>query len=372
MNLSYWEYKSWLAHIDHTIVGSGIVGLSCALAIRQQFPEARILILEKGYLPQGASTKNAGFACFGSISEILDDLKTHSENEVIELIRSRWEGMQELRQLIGDTLLKYESHGGFELFSKEQPQLYERCLSEMDRVNALLTPIFEEPVFSETQNIFGFKGIEKSLIWNRFEGQLDTGDMMQSLLQKVRSENIMILNNVRVMNFNESPSGVFLKTDQFEMKTRNLYIATNGFAGDILEEDVTPARAQVLITKPISDLKIRGTFHMFKGFTYFRNVDQRILLGGGRHLDPSAEQTTSFGSTDQIQNYLKGLLHEVILPDTAIEIDREWSGIMGVGKQKRPIIKALGDRVFCGIRLGGMGVAIGIAVGKRLAQLHLA
>jgi hypothetical protein len=29
-------------------------------------------------MPQGASTKT-GFACFGSLSEIIDDLKSHSE-----------------------------------------------------------------------------------------------------------------------------------------------------------------------------------------------------------------------------------------------------------------------------------------------------
>ena len=75
MNLSYWEYTSWFSNIDYAIVGSGIVGLCCALRLRERFPDAKILILERGALPQGASTKNAGFACFGSISEILDDLK---------------------------------------------------------------------------------------------------------------------------------------------------------------------------------------------------------------------------------------------------------------------------------------------------------
>ena len=58
MNLSYWEIKSWLTNVDYTIVGSGIVGLNCALQLKQHFPKANILILEKGFLPQGASTKN--------------------------------------------------------------------------------------------------------------------------------------------------------------------------------------------------------------------------------------------------------------------------------------------------------------------------
>ncbi len=84
MNLSYWEIKNWFSNVDFTIVGSGIVGLHCALNLRERFPNSKILILEKGILPQGASTKNAGFTCFGSLSEIIDDLKTHSEEEVLQ------------------------------------------------------------------------------------------------------------------------------------------------------------------------------------------------------------------------------------------------------------------------------------------------
>jgi aspartate oxidase len=84
MQLSYWEIKNWFSNVDYTIVGSGIVGLHTAIRLRERFPKAKILILEKGILPQGASTKNAGFACFGSVSEIIDDFNTHCEEEVIE------------------------------------------------------------------------------------------------------------------------------------------------------------------------------------------------------------------------------------------------------------------------------------------------
>ena len=89
MELSYWEYKTWLSNIDFTIVGSGIVGLNTALQLKNRFPKAKILILEKGVLPQGASTKNAGFACFGSISELSSDLHSMSEKELVNLVAKR-------------------------------------------------------------------------------------------------------------------------------------------------------------------------------------------------------------------------------------------------------------------------------------------
>lgn len=372
MNLSYWEYKTWLQDTDHLVVGSGIVGLSCALALRRHFPEDKILVLEKGILPQGASTKNAGFACFGSLSEILDDLEHHSEEEVMELIRSRYDGLKSLRSLLGDKAIGYESHGGYELFLKEENELYANCLAQMDRINAMLNPLFKAPVFSTVTNAFGFENVKDSLIWNRFEGQLDTGRMMQAMLQKAHAAGILILNGISVLDFQTSHSSVSVQTDQFELKSRNLFIATNGFAKELLKEELAPARAQVLITKPIPRFQLQGAFHLYKGFNYFRNIDDRILLGGGRHLDFGGEETTDLGTTPIIQDYLMDLLKKVILPHTPIEIESTWSGIMGVGPQKRPIIKQIDEAVFCGVRLGGMGVAIGTTVGRRLADLAVA
>jgi len=152
-------------------------------------------------------------------------------------------------------------------------------------------------------------------------------------------------------------------------------IATNGFASKLLDKNlnldyrVKPARAQVLITEPIKDIKIKGTFHLEKGYYYFRNIDNRILFGGGRNLDFKTEETTKLVQTELVKNKLEELLKTTILPKQDIKVDQYWSGIMGVGSQKKPIVKQLSNNVFCGVRLGGMGVAIGSLVGKELADL---
>ena len=125
MRLSYWEYKTWLTDVDYTIIGSGIVGLNCALTLKSKNPKAKVLVLEKGMLPQGASTKNAGFACFGSVSEILADLDSHSDEEVSELVSMRYEGIGLLRERIGDSAMGYEQCGGHELFLEKDKERYE-------------------------------------------------------------------------------------------------------------------------------------------------------------------------------------------------------------------------------------------------------
>jgi len=369
MELSYWEYKTWLSNIDFTIVGSGIVGLTTAVQLKRRFPKAKILILEKGILPQGASTKNAGFACFGSASELLSDLKNHSEEEVLELVQQRWEGIQELRELVGDKQLNFEQNGGHELFLEKDKDLFDSCNDKLSMLNALLLPVFKENAFKITANKFGFKGVNSSFITQKYEGQIDTGNMMQGLLHSAKKNGIQVLNAVSVESFLEKEEGVSVKTNQFEFNTKKLLITTNGFASQLLNENVKPARAQVLITKPIKNLKIKGTFHFDEGYYYFRNIDNRILFGGGRNLDYKTEETTNFGKTELVQNELQRVLKEIILPITNFEIDKSWSGIMGVGNKKKPIIKQVSNNVFCGVRLGGMGIAIGSLVGKELVKL---
>lgn len=370
MNLSYWEYKTWLSNIDFAIIGSGIVGLNCALSLRKKYPKSKIVVFERGLLPSGASTKNAGFACFGSISEILDDLKTHSEEEVIQLVKNRVEGLKLLRNNLGDKQLDYQEHGGYELFTKKDLALFESCSESIGHVNKFLYPIFNSEIFSEKGNHFGFKNIQSKLIYSKFEGQIDTGKMMIGLIRKTSEENILILNSTEISNISDNGETVSLQINSTQdISVKKAFIATNGFANQFLKEDVKPARAQVLVTKPIKNLHVKGTFHLDKGYYYFRNINDRILLGGGRNLDFKTEETTEMQLTELIQDKLEELLKSVILPNVSFEIDQRWSGIMGIGKQKKPIIKSVSKNVFCGVRLGGMGVAIGSSIGKQLSDL---
>ena len=373
MNLSYWEYKTWFQNIDYAIIGSGIVGLSCALSLRERHPNAKIVVFERGTLPNGASTKNAGFACFGSLSEIIEDLKTHSEDEVVQLVRNRVMGLEILRKNLGDKNIDFQRHGGYEIFTLEDEAMYENCLSKLPYINSLLKKaVFnEKDVFSIKNDTFSFKNVQKALIFNQFEGQLDTGKMMHALIQKCIKKGVFIVNSFKIESFLSKNDQIVMNFKDFgEISAKKLCIATNGFANQLINtQDLKPARAQVLITKPIKNLHIKGTFHLDRGYYYFRNIDDRILLGGGRNLDFIGETTTSLEVTSLIQNRLEDLLHTTIIPNIPFEVEHRWSGIMGVGSQKKPIVKKIEDNVYCGVRLGGMGVAIGSLVGSELATI---
>lgn len=369
MIFSYWENKTWLSNIDFVVVGSGIVGLNCALELRTKHPKSKIVVLEKGLIPHGASSRNAGFACFGSLTEIISDLDTHSPSEVYELIQKRVLGLSRLRKLLGDKQIKYKQFGGNEIFLQDDFEKLHNSLAKIDDINKLIEPLFNDKVFELNKNKFNFQNTLDELIFNKFEGQIDTGEMMDALLNKAYKSNIRIINNVSVESYEDIGPSVKVYTNQFTISCNKLFIATNGFSESIIQEKVVPARAQVLITKPIKNLKVIGTFHFQQGYYYFRNIDDRILLGGGRNLDFHIENTNQFGVTDTIQSKLEQLLTDVILPQSNFEIEQRWSGIMGIGNKKTTITKQLSNNVYCGVRLGGMGVAIGTNIGSELANL---
>lgn len=371
---SYWEIKQFFDAVDFTIIGSGIVGINAALKLREQFPKAKILILEKGYLPAGASSKNAGFACFGSPSELLDDLNHSNEEDVFKLVELRKKGLDRLLKTCGSSIIDYQMNGSFEIFTKNDVKLFEKCQDNLSYLNKLLHPIFKTETYSidnSSINTFGFEGVS-NLIKNKYEGQIETGKMFTRLIQLARENNIDIINGIEVKQVEENNTNCIIQLQNgYTFKTNKLLVATNGFTQSLLPElDIKPARAQVLITQPIENLKIKGTFHLEEGYYYFRNIDNRILLGGGRNLALKEETTTELKTTNLIQSKLEELLTDLILPNQKFEIEHRWAGIMGVGSStKKPIIKQISNSIYCGIRMGGMGVAIGSLIGEELAEL---
>jgi len=373
MNTSFWEKYLIGRDFDLLIIGSGIVGMTTAIQAKMKQPNLRIVILERGFQPWGASARNAGFACFGSVSEILDDLHQMDEEDVLKLVLERWKGLKLLQQLVHGYDIGFENNGGYEIFTPELDVLFESCQNTLPKINSLLHNAFDEPVFTLKNELitkFGFVGITH-LIANPFEAQLHTGKLIKALSEIVTKMGIQQLFGANVNSWTETASGVDIYLNQhYELRSKKLIVATNGLAKELLPQlDVQPTRAQVLVTNAIPNLKIKGCFHMDRGYYYFRNIDNRILFGGARNLDIKNEFTSEIGITSQIQNELEKRLKQNILPNSKFEIEMRWSGTMGTGSTKTPIVQHVSNHVIAAVRLGGMGVAIGSLVGQKAAEL---
>jgi glycine/D-amino acid oxidase-like deaminating enzyme len=384
--LSFWERESLLRY-DYVVVGGGITGLSTAITLKERSPEASVLVLERGLLPSGASTKNAGFACFGSLTEILADMRLQGEDTTMKLIEQRVRGLSMLRQRLGDAALGYEPHGGYELILEK----HSAAVGELDRVNALLRGIFDDDVFrlaNDRTAAFGFSaGHVRALVHNPFEAQLNAGMMMHGLQQLATAKGITVLTGAEVRHLDETASEIELHVEhnrlhspkQLVFTAKKVALCTNAFTNRFIHDiDIMPGRGQLFITRPIETpdtVPFRGVFHIDEGYFYFRNIStpegERILLGGGRNLSPDTEATADFGLSYSIQQYLEDLLRTVIMPSVAVKVEKRWTGIMGFSATKLPIIRKSSERVCVGFGCNGMGIALGSVVGERTAQLML-
>jgi glycine/D-amino acid oxidase-like deaminating enzyme len=295
---------------------------------------------------------------------------------MLDLVRMRWEGLNMLRHRVGDLRMHYKQIGGYELLFGDQAVITDR----IEEINTWLLPLLGEPVFRERKDLvkaFGFNENKvANIIENPLEGQIHTGEMMKALIGYVSSKGVTILTGAQVGSFTEEEKGVRVQVqsvsglERIDFRASSLAICTNAFTRKLLPGlDVIPGRGQVLITKPVPGLKFEGVFHYDEGFFYFRNVGNRVLFGGGRNKDFERETTDEFGDNPAIRELLYTHLKEIILPDTNFEIDAEWSGIMAFGQERKPILRKHSDRVFIGVRMNGMGVAIGSKVGAVLAGM---
>ena len=291
------------------------------------------------------------------------------EEASLNLVEKRLAGLDLLRRTLGEQNMAYQNCGGVEIFrSKAEAEF---VLGNLSTLNMLLSNISGKETFtvSEHARNMGFAGVHAS-VFNQYEGAINPMKMMQSWMKLCSDIGVKIYFGAALKSYEKIADGFNLQLeDDYEFNCGQLSFCTNGFSKSFFPElDIEPARAQVLVTEEIPNLKMNSCFHLDEGYFYFRNIGKRILLGGGRNLAFEAENTSAQALNEDIQNALNALLRYCIHPRKELKVEQRWTGIMAVGKEKTYILKENEDGTYIAARLGGMGVAIGTKVGKELAE----
>ncbi|HEX2534151.1 MAG TPA: FAD-dependent oxidoreductase, partial [Chitinophagaceae bacterium] len=258
--VSIWEKETFFAPQDVIVIGSGFVGLWSALWLVKENPRLRVTVIDRGLIPTGASTRNAGFACFGSLSELAYDIKTMGTEKTLELVELRYRGLERIQKYFKPGKIDFERCGGYELFTDCQGMESSSLQQQMDYLNALLREITGAKRtyrLADTENDrFGFAGV-RHLVLNKGEGYLHSGKLLRALLREVHARGVQVLNRVEVLGYERSQKGFRVHTNsEAPLETEQILICTNAFAKDLLPEaDIVPARGQVLLTSPIEGLQ---------------------------------------------------------------------------------------------------------------------
>ncbi|MDE3125764.1 MAG: FAD-binding oxidoreductase [Bacteroidota bacterium] len=373
-NISIWEKESFFAKQDVIIVGGGLMGLWSAIAIKESNAQLRVTILEKNSTPLGASTRNAGFACFGSPTELLHDAQTLGESAMLAITEKRYKGIQKILRYLPKHTIDFDPCGGYECLT--QSQLPTDSIAEkIAYLNKLLAPITQtNTTFIRNDAALTFFGLQHfdALIQNKLEAALHSGKLVKALQVVAFQSGIQILSGIDVIECKQINNGVQINTQQkIVFNAEKVVLCTNAFSNNINTGHtipIMPGRGQIILTSPIPNLPLHGTFHFDAGFYYWRNLGNRILLGGARNKAFEEETTTELNTTNKIQRELEQFLQKHIHPSIHYSIEQRWSGIMGFTQNHLPYVHFIESNILAVIACNGMGVALTPIIAEEVAH----
>ena len=245
---SYLAYKPLEKNYDFVVVGAGFTGLSAAYHLAKKHPTAKIALIDRHLPPLGASTRNAGFACIGTIGEFIADSQLERAERVWDRMHERWQGLSLLRSILGDVAIGYEPLGGHELFIDEAE--FERVLTHLAQCNTALKKRTGLDHWYKPTTINGY-----SAIFMPREGQLQPAKAWSGFAQLCEKMGISLAWGQSLVDVSKKANGVCLTVEDPSQQHRQIHsssviLATNAFSTSLDKDiSVSPGRGLVLLTK---------------------------------------------------------------------------------------------------------------------------
>ncbi len=369
---SFWQNDFYFPSYDVVIIGGGFTGLIAGIELLLRKPKLKVGVIDSQTHGTLASSRNAGFMCFGSPTELLSDIQAHGLSAVASLLKLKADGYTTLLKHLAGNKGIYKKTFGYELFNRSA------SAKELDEVHKSL-PLLNELLLQGT-GIANYYCVKSPFVANptfsavqfKQEGQVHPTAAVAALVRKFMNLGGIYHTGTTVTSWSKANNDYLLQTAlQKDFQTRKVIVANNAFASQLLPDyDVQPQRAQVLVTAPLKKLPYHGNFHMDKGYVYFRNIGNRLLLGGLRNTDFATEATSELGLNNHIQENLDKLLHQLLLNNNTT-VTHRWSGIMGFRSGKIPAIQHHHSGIIISAGMNGMGTLLGPALGKQAALTAL-
>lgn len=335
---------------DVVVVGGGITGCSCALALAEA--GASVRLYEAREIAGGASGRNGGFALRGGAMPY----DRAREWLGADAARAYWQFTEQalaaLASLAGDALTRT---GSLRLAADEE---------ERDELRVEFEQLRSDGFAADWRDAPGgaLAGRFPAAVFHPPDAAIRPGRLVRRVAAAAVAAGVEIREHRRVESLDDVEAG-------------RVVVATDGYPSgllDQLEGLIVPTRGQMLATEPVPERLFDCPHYGRHGYDYWQQApDGSVLAGGFRDHSLETEFTADESTTGPIQLALERFVTGLV--GRPLRITHRWAGIFGLVPDLMPVVGPLPGRdgVWVAGGYSGHGNVLGFACGRLVARAVL-
>jgi glycine/D-amino acid oxidase-like deaminating enzyme len=356
---------------DVVIVGSGFTGLSAALTLLRN--NRSVIVLERGVLGYGASTRNGGQVGSGNQKfRVKRLIELRGPAKAAAMLREGVRMLDYIEHLIASE--KIDCHftrcGRFR--AAVQPGHYEAMAKDMEDLRAIagvesyMVPKTEQHSEIGTDVFFGGSVLPQ-------DASLHPALYHDGLLRRIREAGGHVIGNVGAEGISrDGTKDYVVTTSAGPITARDVIIATNGYTDGLVPElrrRIVPIGSGLIATGEIPEAtfarllpKRRAYGNTNRVFYYFRAAPaERRVIWGGR-VGRLANETSPVA----FRHLARDMLH--VFPDLAdIPVTHGWDGTIGYTYDEVPHLGRTAMGLHYALGYCGTGVSRATYFGNKIA-----
>jgi gamma-glutamylputrescine oxidase len=333
--------------VDVGIVGAGVTGCACALALAEA--GLRVRVVDERRVAEGASGRNGGFALRGTAAPYDEVVATLGRERALALWRWTEGEIDAIERLAGDAFRRV---GSLRLAADREEREDLRDELEGLRADGLEAEWIDAPTGP-------LEGRFTAAIRHPTDGALQPARWVRRLAGLAVAAGAELVEGQRV-------------SDPAALRADTMVVATDGYPSGLLGELeglIVPTRGQVLATEPLAERLFETPHYGRHGFDYWHQAeDGRLVAGGFRDVALEQEFTADEELTDDVQSSLERFVDELV--GRELRIDYRWAGIFGLVLDFMPVVGQVPgtDATWVAGGYSGHGNVLGFACGRLVAR----